>query len=334
MLSEFEVTEKEKNVKEEVVNVTQRDLDILLDLYTYRTLTTDQINKRYFDNRKNKDYLYRRMYLLRKRNLITSYPLLYENGLKKTSCYRLTDKGIRTLIDYGLLDENEVKKIRSWHFNIPNPLQLQFIVDANTVMVELSESGWNMLDSRTVKEEHQMDKNNRVLGMLINQDGHEHALYIFQNNPTDITITRIVNEIQKEKYQNVICLCKGQDGFIKLIREIEQKNKHHSLVTGELSVMPFNLGIEFYKKFNAESQFVKLFTNFGEVKPNSTRLKFTKYCINYQGEDMYLVNMLNNNVVILDILERYSYEHYQLNGIKCVLFAWDSQIQQLKERFG
>src|SRR5699024_4228807 len=137
---------------------TSRDLNLLLDLYNYRVLTTSQIKRRYYPD--SKTYVNKRLHLMRKSGYIAteSYPRIDRKGF---AYHQITDTGISLLREYGYDCPMRSDSLRVTQQMLP------YLFDANEIMIQLVPYGWRMKDSRQVKHDYNMNRGDYIHGSLI-----------------------------------------------------------------------------------------------------------------------------------------------------------------------
>ncbi|AQS55676.1 replication-relaxation family protein [Novibacillus thermophilus] len=306
-----------------IVNFTDRDLNILKDLYEYRTLTTQQVLKWYFDKKR---YGYQRMYLLRKDGLINSRPLVVEHGRKQTSCYFITDKGIRVLLREGVI-ERPVRQAKNIQIKGPH---LRYVVETNDIYLQLRDYGWTVLGGREVKNEFKLNRADLIQGMLISGDGEKFGIYIVSDNPAEHTASKIVTEIGNSRLPSHIVFCRGKSGY-EMVRD--RARKMNVFVGGSLNVLPFANGVKILRSLRTKASLVRLYTMFGEVRQvEGGRLPY-QYVIRHKGEDKYVAQLLTGDLMTHFSLTKYNRDIYIRDGKKVLVFAWSAQRGEIEQAY-
>ncbi|MCF6094517.1 replication-relaxation family protein [Microaerobacter geothermalis] len=301
-------------------NLTKRDIDILYNLYRYRTLSIDQIKRLYFVEKPG--YAYRKLYLMKKAGLVESKQMVaLKNG--KGGCYFITEKGIDILEEHKLTD----KRRRARDNKVENNSLAHFI-EINDLLIELSNYLWSFIPSREVKEKRGMNRSALVKGALVDQDNKEYVLYLLENDSKEETIERIVNEIRTHSFSDCLILCKGQESYKKLKPAIKTV-----AVAGTLNILPYHFALRTLKQINGETSFVKIFTKYGEVTPIDSVNGFAKYIVDHHGKKKYIANYLFGDQMMLYFLELYTYDKYLMDGKEVLLFAWGGQVEELDNMF-
>jgi hypothetical protein len=305
---------------------TERDLNILFDLLRYRTLTTNQINNLYFEGKEKRDYLYRKMYLLKKEGLLESRPLIGERGRKKTACYVITNRGIGVLEEEGKIKGQRL----SAKDNRVEGSQLYYIVETNELYAQLRLYGWEMQDSREIKRRYQMNRSNLIQGALVNPDKMVLGFYILQSNPDEETVIKIIKEIENARIQQFIIFCKAKEGYDKVQRKLNRKK---GIIGPIIYVIPYEFGINILKQFVTEQDYVNLYNKYGSITSVNHKNLFARYIVHHQGEEKYVANYLLGDQNMLYFLKLYGPDRYQSENRKVLLFAWGGQIEEMEKEF-
>lgn len=301
--------------------LTDRDIELMKDLFRLRVLTTDQIYRLYFHNT-SKGYCYQRLHKLRKKGLITSKSIFYD-GERKVAVYSLTDMGIRELVKQGELDTYvQAKDIR------PKASQRAYIIQINDLYCILAQKGWKLIDSREIKEKFGIHRGNTVQGALIDLDENMTGIFIIMNDPKEETIIKVAKDIPQSKIPNVMVLCKDLNGFERFFQYIS----NNFIVANSIKVMPYKLAERLLYTFPSEQAFINHFTRWGKIEPIHSKLGF-EYTIEMNGRKHYFVEMLRFDIMLLDSLKRYTPDRYQMDGTGVKLFAWSIYAEKIKELF-
>lgn len=309
-----------------IKNYTERDFNLLLDIFNYRMLTINQINKLHFGNRDNIRYIYLKMHLLKKEGLITTQPIIGDRGRKIAAAYLLTDKGISFLYANNLISHKmRAKELRAEYH------QLQYIIDANDLYAELKHHGWKVLDSRATKRKYNINRANLIQGSLTDVSGVEYGFYTLSHNPEELTVVKILNEINNSQLKNILVFCKSQEAYKLFVDKLKELK---ITTSGVLGVLPFVNAPIILKKIKQESDIVEYITNVDKVIKMTERRGFTRYLIVQNGEERYLANYLYGDQMLLYTLYNYySTDTYQKDGRKVTLLAWKGQDAELRKIF-
>lgn len=297
-----------------------RDLNILLDLYNFRALKTNQIKKKYFPN--SVQYVNKVLYKMRKEKLIKSSILSNSRkGVKGYSYHRLTDIGMEYLARNGVNIESKASNVYT------HPALLHYLFLVNDIMVRLTPAGWKMWDSRKVKKEYNLDRNMLLHGLLISPEGTKYGLYIMDQGITKNTLGKIHAEIRVHSpiLNNYLIFSKGQDSyndFLNMAVNTSYKRvnnryiKQPPLVTSnELKLLPSGFGTTLYKFYPDKNEWVKVLAKWigFELIDNHTPSKRISFqtTIRYNGEEMYLVDLIKTDITEMNRLRKYSANDYQ-----------------------
>lgn len=319
--------------------LNDRDLNILEDLYNYRAMTTKQIKRRYFE--KTKYYVNKVLHNLRRENYIASKSLKGSRINKKGEVYHyLTENGLECLGRQkrpvkGLIQNLYVK-----------PSQLHYILMVNDLMIDLEESGWKLWDSRRLKREYGLDSRMNILGLLKAPDGREYCFYILEEGALPTTLGKIQAEIRDhyKKVKNLIIFTNGStvhENFINNVLNPSPKRIENKLVqqrpifTGyQLKVMPYKMGILFYKSFPSREKWLNVLSQVvgftiiddkSEISHNASIVGLGKNkdtsvekvrrsfntIIHYNGKEMYLVDLVEFDLTLVQKINLYSDNDYQ-----------------------
>lgn len=304
------------------VAYTERDYAILNSLYKYRTLTTRQINRIFFGNRKNKSYIYTRMYYFRNQGLIETRPIVNQHGRKETSCYMLTDVGIKFLFEQGIIEHvQQAKDIQVEGYRLLNTIEI------NEIYAQLSEYGWEMIDSRKVKEIFQMDRTSLIQGLLINTDKERFAIYHVSENPRSATVNRMVNEIKKNKsIRDVLVFVKGPAGYERFLTALHEKQ----VTTASVRIFAYDVGIYLMKAIGTQKGLEYLYEQYGEVALSTITFP---YLIKNNDKEMYIAELLTNNQMTKKSIYQYHTYAYQQDGKPLLVLCWPHQVEKYKQDF-
>ncbi|MBA4533813.1 hypothetical protein [Brevibacillus halotolerans] len=305
--------------------LTQRDLELLLGLHKMRTLTIKQIHDTYFSNN-GKGYTYLRLHQLKMAGLVECWPLVNEAGRKNGACYCNTDKAIKILIEREWIDPNGLQNntiIRKSSKNRPSKKIRQSIIERNGIFLALENVGWEYIEQRDYKRIRGLNRGSVIKGGIKSIDGKEYALYILEKKPREYTLEKLIFELKNSTLKNIVILMKGKQFYNQIVNDKQ-------IVNEELNILPFKIGVKILKRFPSEASLVKLFTSLGEVSTVRNRHMFGKYVVTTNtGEQKYICNYLFGDEMAIRFLKKYTWDRYELDGKKAMLFIWDNQILEL-----
>ena len=301
--------------------LTERDTNLLFDLYKYRTLSIEQISNVHFNGKVG--YTYRRLYLLKKEGFVHSYPLVRLKNDRRAGCYYITEKGIDILEELEMIDQAR----RARDNKVSGPA-LPHIIEINELFAQLSPSGWEFRPSREVKAAYGMNRSSLVNGSLVDKSNKEYMVYLLQESSREDTIEQITREIQTHDFEHVLILCKGKESYFDMKQALQRV-----LIAGTVNILLFPFALKVLKALNGEKAYQQLFMKYGPIYPVHTKHDFTRSIIHHQGEDKYLVNYLLGDQVSMYFLKKYTYDRYQMDRRRVMLFAWKGQMLELQEEF-
>jgi hypothetical protein len=282
---------------------TERDIGILLELYRMRMVKLEQILERWF--KENKSHGNRRMSVMKKEWLVTS-ERTRTNG-RNEAIYRITERGVRLLLERGLLKDSEVVRARDLEFS---PMQKDVMMEAGELRFTLPDIPY--LDSRAFKRKHEMNRSELVLGGFELPDG-DCALYIVRENPKEQTIQRLVREIGAPK-SNI-------SRYLVFYKSIKTPFEGIRWSTGgkPVHVLPLNdKGIAIMRELVFGKRLSELVREHGElVDAPENRWRF-RYVLKTTAGEQYAVEALTGDNVLLERALR----EYRDTRSKVVLFAW------------
>lgn len=315
--------------------VSEKELNVLRDLYHYRLLTTEQIKMKHFSD--SKYYVDRALYRLRNRKIIMSsvYKGSRGKGKKGHTVHRLTETGLECLARHGMSVEVQSSEL------YVRPNQMHYLTMANDVMVDLTLAGWEVWDSRKVKREYNLDKKMNISGLLINPEGKRFGYYTLDSAVTIQTLGKIQAEI-KDNYpriNNFIIFTKGQRSYEQFMeysfnppnkrvanRLIEQK----PIYTGyDLKVVSSRTGRRLLQKYPSKSEWTHALANHLDFEvisetlaENETRQSFPTV-VKYKGEEMYFVDLLDSDITQIRHIQNYSNHDHQWEQRKLLVTSYN-----------
>ncbi|MGP4073740.1 hypothetical protein ACTWQB_14440 [Piscibacillus sp. B03] len=287
--------------------INKKRQKMLLDLVKFRAVTTDQFRKRYFDGKGNS--VNNVLGELRKKGYIkTSLLKGTREGRKGHPYHRITKHGLKILLDHGYEVDEDVENLYL------RPQQLKYVLTANDIMMELEPFGWTTLDSRGVKKKYNMDRRSNILGELQAPDGRTFGFYVLEQNADVRTIGRIQGEIKE--YQNVIndfiIFAKGESSYDKFLFY----GQENEVATGyNIKLISLKVGLELLSQFPFEKEYITWLSECFNFKykdqlEESERQSF-KTLIEFEGEEMYLVDMTYSDLSVARSINNYNISGYR-----------------------
>lgn len=306
-----------------IKNLTERDVRILHALFRYRTFTTPQVHRLFFESNKKRDYCWLRMSYLKRDGYIISKPVV-NNGRKETNSYFLTTKGVEELKQRGLIDKTTfAKDLQLSGFRMLHAQQV------NEFLVQLKAYGYDLWDSRLVKSTFELDRNSLIQGMLISPDERKYGLYLFTTDPEEKTLAKVISEIKKNfsiKYYLVVCTS------AKAFTEFESMlKKEETRIRSSVSLLPYEDALLALKTVGNENQRIQLFQEFGRVE-KVERGAFP-YTVQHNGEMKYVCENLHNSTGVRRRLSLYTPHEYKRDGKKVLMLIRKGFLQDLEQEF-
>ncbi|KAA9019022.1 replication-relaxation family protein [Niallia endozanthoxylica] len=326
--------------------VSEKEFKVLKDLYNYRSLTTEQIKRKYFSD--SKYYVDRALYRLRSRKIITSSVFKGSRGKGKKghTVHRLTETGLECLTRHGM--SVEVQQPVQLYVR---PTQIHYLTMANDVMVDLTLAGWEVWDSRKVKREYNLDRQMNIAGLLINPEGKRFGYYVLDSAATIQLLGKIQAEI-KDNYpriKNFIIFTKGQRSYEQFMeysfnppnkrvanRLIEQK----PIYTGyDLKVVSSRTGRRLLQKYPSKSEWIHALSNHlgfevinETIQEDETRQSFPTV-VKYKDEEMYFVDLLDSDITQIRHIQNYSNQSYQWEKRKLLVtnYSFLKEYQRIED---
>lgn len=297
---------------------------VLFDLYRYRTLTVEQIRNVHFQGKGR--YVYLALHRMKRNGLVDSTCRVRKDGKKIAACYYIAEKGIHHLCEQGLID-----KPRRAYDNKPVGRKINYLIETNDIYVQLHSKGYEMIDSRDWKARFKMDRNALVKAGLKTADGKEYGVYIFGKDvDEDKTIQRFKNEIgNNSQTGRFLIFIRGINAFEKLHRQLSEVEFSYM----EINLISYSFGIKVLKEHNTENKLVNIFTKYGSVKindhSNTITSQFADYILTVDEKEYYICNYLLRNEVARHYLHNYTYDRYQRDGRKVIVFTWERTEKEL-----
>ncbi len=305
-----------------IVNLKDRDLRLLSDIYYNRAFTAKQIARLYYDDSK---YGYKRIKQLEDAGYLGSTPLL--DGIKKvTQYYWITDKGISLL---------NIKDARRAQKNIPkSQFHAKVLLAVNEIYITLmsiqqntNTDRWTWEESRELKVKYKFNQGDMISAVLTSKiDGKKYGVYVpHAQSDMKKLAQKIKNEIEKHvnlKDNLIFCTTK----------ELFRHMQYYMPGTGStLRILPHGPGINLvhnvlYDYSNWSRDVLQKYSNMPPQAVNKGLL-----FADYADDDFYYAELLTLDNVKMKYLKRYAHDDKFPNPIK--VLCWDTQEEQLRKMF-
>ncbi|ALP37986.1 hypothetical protein ASL14_19130 [Paenibacillus sp. IHB B 3084] len=313
---------------------TERDVNILYELYKVREMTKQQIVQSYFEG--NLKYGNRRLYMLRDEGLVTSgvHGGNGQGGKRvRTAYYRLTERGLELLRKKGVVEESKYRA-RDLELTVQ---QRQYIIDANELHIRLPDVIY--MDSRAIKRKYNLNRGNLTVGGFNNEKG-DFMIFILNGDAKEQTLQKILMEIgAKEHVSGYLVYYKSES----VKRAFESLCDKQGLVTGgvPLYLLPFDdlgIGVTQYGilSTNAFLNLQELLSEYGQltkVKDGKNKYGFLYGMRRDDGlPTPYVIEIITGNILILKrCLRNYNVDAHQREGRKVLLFCYEDEVSWYKQ---
>lgn len=310
-----------KTGNKQVVKVLQaRDIEILLGLYEHRLLSTEQIMRRYEMSRW---YTYKKLRILRNSRLISTHPIsgYLANQNRQGSYHRISEIGISCLREQGVTVERRADELRV------NIGRLPFLLSTNDVMIDLERYGWEMKDSRDVKEKFELNRGANVQGMLTSPSGSEYLFYMFLHGVGMKNLMKTAKELRDFGNPNYILFAKSATSYSTIVQQLSTNN---SVIVKcqSLKIFPYTFAKYYLRLFEDENNVMKFLEDYeiydlsfktSSVSGSKKQYDGLERVVRHNGEEKYLVNLLDTDLVKVYNIKQYRKEMYELDGRKVLL---------------
>lgn len=310
-----------------IKKVTHRDYSILLALYRYRAFSTAQMHHLFFGESSSRAYCWNRLSFLKHDGYIEGTPIMGMGNdyyKKISTAYYITSKGIRLLQEKNMIEEVP----RKADDNKIQPRRLPYHIDAMQVYTELCKLTFLMWESRQTKLFFNLDRNTYISGYLINPDNQGSGLYVISRDPTSRTLSYIATELMRfNDIKHNLILCRTEEGYRSLNQIIKRDGyKYHN----DVSLMPFDIGIELLKKIGSKAGLEKLYKQYGFLVP-ATDVEDSPfaYLSRKNHEDRYICQLLSNSFKTRQSIFAYNPYEFNTHQRRLVVLAWMDDVEIL-----
>lgn len=303
--------------------IRERDVLMLKELYDSRLLTVDQLVSRF---QYTKGSIYHFISRLVKSGFVLTGDIkgfTNESGIRGRY-YRISNKGIKLLKENGYpnlrydAEDLKVSDIRA-------PIEILF----NDVHYELSKHGWKVYGSRESKEKYGMNRTDNLNGVLSSPVfNKEYPFYIFQFqfDLSERFINKIIGEINRYVFNNIVLFTTTKEMFLKVTNIM--MNKAEIFTYNTFRVLPLQYGLQYLLNYSeGDMLFNFLEDEYGIYKVEKEKgvnyeSQF-EHIVLYNGEEYYLANFLDFNLVNFHRAKYYRKEHYEKDGRKILALIND-----------
>lgn len=302
-----------------MMNMGDREVAVLYDLYTFRALTTEQIREKHFAN--SRGYVDQVLFRLRKEGFIkTSTVANSRPGRKGYSCHRLTEKGVDCLLTQKIKVDTPIQNL------YVKPQQMNYLLMFNELAMKLGNTEWKVMDSRSVKKRYNLDARSNIQGLVIDTAGIEYGVYILNETSKHQTIGKIRSEIMTNRttLPNYYVLAKGMGsytsfreyGMKKRIRQVNNRPVEIEPIntTGKVKLAPYTATLNRMMAYENDEDWLYTLSKYHDFKIISTEKQKDRQSfpvvVNYRGRDYYFVDMTDFDFSAFQQIKLYKQHDY------------------------
>lgn len=304
--------------------------ELLYALYKYRALTTVQVRKLTGYGAR---YIYDKLRRLRKEGYIISQNVkggYILNQKRQGKYHRLSQKGIYYLKEHGYDITQSADDLRVSDKRLP------YLLVGNDLSLELEMHGWEFKDSREVKKLESVNRGDVLHGTLTNPNkDKEYLVYVLLQSVQTELIRQIKNEINRINIPNALVVTRGEQSFNTTLSIFREKG-NPLIKGGSVKVLPFQFAKHYLKistdclqnheRFLSELG-IKVLGGFHDKSTLETNIHFD-YLIEFDGEEMYLVDLLDNDLMKMLAVQEYRYERYSQDGRRVLVLTSDADFHR------
>jgi hypothetical protein len=306
------------------LQIQERDLHILADLFKLRVLSTSQIRHLHF--RGTEWYVYKRLDHLRTEGYVQHLPShMKEKNVSVKNCHYITDKGIRLLVDRGIIEPNNNRRAAKFL----EPHLQRHLLDLNEIYIQIRGTSWEWLNSVEIKTCYNLNRGNKIHGGL-RLSGVDYAVYLLHENTTAEQVLGIYEEIKHNREESflyrTIIFCKSP----------EAKARFGSFCEGVAThVLPYSeagfLILRMMAAPNYVSRLWQLRSRIPLIPCHHPSATFAKDMT--EDERVFVTELITQNQYVEDQLYAYSYQRAQSEGKEVIVLVHTLSLPRLKERF-
>src|SRR5690606_7582668 len=132
---------------------------------------------------------------------------------RKTGHCRISEKGVRYLLDQGIVKDLGSSPLRARDVKTKiGKAQYQYLIEVNEIYVGLSRDGWEFKDSRQAKREYRLNRSDLIQGILT-KGGIAYGVYLLRENTQEQTVIKVLKEIYRSPIPNFLVFFKSKAGY-------------------------------------------------------------------------------------------------------------------------
>lgn len=306
---------------------TERDVAVLRDLYQMREGSKRQLVEKHFGSRTS--YGNKRLEVLQRECLIGAKRVGKPGKKGVWAYYFITEKGMRLLMEKGLVPEGEV---RARDLKLTDK-QRSYILDANEIHFKLESVAPKFLNSRQIKKKQQLNRGDLIAGAFESDEG-DYCIYVLQEEPSKQTLDRVLKEIRDNKRGRAAYLIYYKGSAAR--KSFERAFVQQQIVTGgiQVHVLPCNeRGFEITKRLIFGKGLPQLLEPYGKLVFKESEYGFLWGMKCTDGTNKYVLEYLTRDRIVIDRSLR-SYKGVKRNGESqgVLLFCWEEDAEAMRER--
>lgn len=284
--------------------LTARDIGVLEALAKCRVMTFEQIRRAFYED--HAWYHYNRLRVLRQRGWI----------IKRGKYLEITPKGLAVVqqnVDYSVFRRPGVRDKKA---------------DLAEIYVELTGTDWEWLTSTEAKEVYNLNRGDR-LGGVLRRVGEEYLVYLLSKKPKGAAISRIRFEMGR-------LIMIGFDRAVVFAPTPEAMTAFGpdplACRMRRLLLLPFPVGLVILRRTfeqGAVRHLAEQRIGPHEIKPASR--EFADYLAKCKGRDIYVSELITNDLVRANDLRNYLERHAQTDAREVLLICLESQKEKCRE---
>lgn len=297
--------------------VGERELSVLIGLYELRALTTSNIRKRYGYPQW---YVYKKLSELERRGYIHSY---YTSGYARSSLqqgkyYRLGKRGIELLERSGYATVYNADELRVSEYYLP------YLLSANELVISLEKHGWGVMDSRETKEYYHLNRSDNIHGTLRSPSGKLYPFMVLINPLGIRNIGKLKSEVARYPFDELLIFTRTLESFEQVIESFSENSDVYRYRT--FRILPYSFSKYYLRKYDNHVNVLTYCEDRLSLEVLKKEAKF-RFAIEgvtvviHEGEEKYLINLLDNDLRKIHAIQGYHYDHYNRDGRPVLLLT-------------
>lgn len=287
----------------------EQDIDLLISLYEERAMTTQQLSRRH---NYSVSHMYKKTQKLRKEGYILTHTIKgYIPGKKRQGDYhRISAKGISLLKEINYPVEYEADDLRVNQYRLP------YLLSTNDLLIDMERYGWDVIDSREIKERHDLNRGANLHGALFSPDERVYPFYIFIGPVSIKNLNKIVQEVSSYEFPHMIMFTKSRESFDQVLESFS--NNSDIVKYRTFRVLPYGFAKYYLPFFDNTNNLMGFLSSYGveeQEVSNIFRLPDgLRTVVKHEGEEKFLINLLDNDLKKIYQIKNYRKEHYETDG--------------------